>query len=801
MSAPIRGELVLPNGDVVSTRDRRGGHDLEVRDPSAATRSLEWRRPGLPIVQDWDASQAFRAGYIANVIAYRCVQLRANAASSVPLLAGRRGRVNESSPLTALFSPPELGGRGIAPKLSARKLLRWTFGQEIVTGRRAWEIETADGRKDGRPVAFWPLAASSLREIPSERGSEWFRLFEYGPKMQAVKLPPELVFYGWDPSGTDFRKAESAIGAARYDLSLITLCDRYGMAFLQNHAVPAAVVTTTRFPDEESRQGFRRRWEHEFEGADNVGRVHFHEVDDEGDGPVGDTIDVKVLGLSARDARLIETRKEAMLEVAIALGTPWSKLDASGRTYDNADAEDRDWWENTVLPDMVDLADDINMQLAPRFGDEVVWFDLSGVRALARKVHPVTQEVGAPALLQARIMQINEARADYGLGPVEGGDRFLTDDEVMLFAGQTADEAVRSALVELEVRMASLTPPAPEPAPELAPEPEPAPEPTAVAVEDRAPDPEAVEARRALIWRSADAVVTSIEARWVRAMRRLFARQLDATIARLTGKRGRQALGYTTDGTPDGTRDSADPVDAAAVFDQAFWVAATLEVVEDLYEQAMVAGLERVALSFAVTFDLEAPWVDEMLQARANQLAGQVTQTTYDAIVAELVEGVANGESIDDLATRVRNVFQIADETRSVRIARTEVISAYNGAAVRGVETLPRDVVLAQEWIATRDGRTRDSHASADGQVQLIGEPFVVAGRAARHPGDPALPAAETVNCRCTVAFLTPEDYAELDRAPRRVEVRSAHALLGLVPFGDDFDEIRFRRVLEGVAA
>jgi HK97 family phage portal protein len=789
-------ELILPSGAVVPVRDRRAGHQLEQRDPRAATTALSWRSPNLPQVQDWNADEAFRAGYIANVIAYRCVQLRANAASSTPLMVGRRGRHNENAPLARLLSPPELGGRGAAPRLSARKLMRWTFGQEIVTGRRAWEIDTGDG---DTPVAFWPLVSAQLREVPSESGTEWFRVFKYGPQMQEITLQPDDVFYGWDPSGLDFRKAESAIGAARYDLSLVTLCDRYGMAFLKNNAVPAAVITTTQFPDEGSRQTFRRQWAHEFQGASNAGRVHFNEVD-EGDGPVADAIDVKVLGLSARDSRLVELRKEAMMEVAIALGTPWSKLDASGRTYENADAEDRDWWENTILPDMLDLVDDINTQLAPRLGDDVAFFDLSSVRALRRKVMPVTQTVGAPALLQARIMQINEARADYGLEPIAGGDRLLTDDEITLFQGGQSDQAVRDALVLLTTRsgQGGEQDPAPAADPPTLPAPTPEPAPT----EDRGPDPEAIEARRALVWRSTDAVVTGIESRWVRALRRLFTRQADATIARLTGKRGRQALGYTTEGLPDMTRDAAaDQIDPGAVFEIAFWTTATAEVAADLYEQAASAGMERVALSFGISFDLEAPWVRDMIEARANQLAGQVTQTTYDAIVAELVEGVANGESIDDLATRVRGVFAQADELRALRIARTEVISAYNGAAVRGVQELPRDVVIAQEWIATRDGRTRDTHASADGQVVLVGQPFSLGSRSAQHPGDPSLPASETVNCRCTVAFLTPEDYETLDRAPRRIEVRSAHALLGMVPFGDDFDELGLRRVLEGIAA
>lgn len=793
------GEIRDALGQVGNALARRAAQSVvavERRDPRAATRRTNWAARDLPQVQDWDADQAFRLGYLANVIAYRCVQLRANACSSVPLLAGVNGKHNPASPLAALFSPPNLGGRGAAPKLSTRRLMRWTYAQEIVTGRRAWEIDTGDASasdEDAPPVAFWPMASGSLREVPTEGGVEWFKLFEYGPQAKPTRLQPHQVFYGWDPSGLDFRKAESAFQVARFDLSLVTLCDRYGLSFLQNNAVPAAIITTTQFPNDTERQRFRRNWQNEYGGVDNAGRVGFHEVSDDphADGPVGDSIHVEKLGLSAKDAMLVETRKEAVREVAIALGVPWSKLDASGRTYDNAEAEDKTYWEETNLPDMLDLLDDLNTQIAPRLGNDRLWFDFSVVPALRRRVMPVTQSVGAPALLMARIMMINEARADYGLEPIEGGDRFLTDDELALLKGADGEEAQRSILALIGMR----TPEQPPVIEATVVEPPALPPASEPVVEDRAADPEAVEARRALVWRSTDAQVSTIEQRWMRAFRRLFKRQADATVARLTGKRGRQMLEQR-----DG---ETDPIDAAGIFDIAFWTAATVELAEDLYEQAMVAGVERVALTFATSFDLSAPWVAETIASRANQLAGQVTQTTYDAILAELVAGVADGESIDDIATRIRTVFAQADTVRSVTIARTEVISAYNGAAVAVVERdMPRDVVAAAEWIATRDSRTRDSHASADGQLALIGTPFTVSGYSAAYPGDPALPAKETVRCRCTVAFLTPEDYAEAtERSPQRIEARTARALLDLVPFGDDFDELRFRRVLQEVAA
>lgn len=786
MSAPaIRPDAVL-------LREAREVLGVDIRDPRGATQRAAWTSPSLPQVEEWDATAAFRLGYAANVIAYRCVQLRANAIASVPIVAGRKindaTTINERARITQLLGPPP---GGPAPKLSARKLIRWTVGQEIVTGRRAWEIETAPN--SDQIVALWPLAIANLKAFPSKGGSEWFRVFEYGTGNDAVRYTPDQIFYAWDPSGTDFRKAESELQAARFDLSLVNLCDRYGIGFLRNNAVPATIVTTTAFPNEEARRKFMRNWEAEFGGPDNAGRVALNELGDDGDGPVGESIDVKVLGLSAKDSRLVEQRKDAMVEIAIALGTPWSKLDASGRTFDNAEVEDRGWWETTLLPDLVDLQDDINMQLAPRLGSEVCWFDLRAVPALARRIKPITQSVGAPALLFARIMKINEARADYGLELLDDGDRFLTDDEVAALQGWgvtagSARDVVRAALAELEQRM----PPASQP-PALE-------QPTAAEPETRVVDPELVEQRRARIWRAADAVATALEQQWQRAMVRMFARQQEATLGRLTGKRGRQMLAELR---ADPLPDPAPQIDPASIFDPQFWRDVTAELVHDLLEGAAVAGLNRLSTQFDVSFDLTARWVQDFIEQRAQQLAGQVTQTTYDAIRAELVAGVEAGDGIDELATRIRRVFSVASESRAETIARTEVISAYNGAATLGAGSLPADVVAGQEWIATRDSRTREAHAAADGQIVPIGQPFTISGANAAYPGDPALPPGLSVNCRCTVAFLTPEEMEALtERSGRRLEVRAAQALLAMVPAGaTDFDFITWRRAAEEVAA
>jgi SPP1 gp7 family putative phage head morphogenesis protein len=194
--------------------------------------------------------------------------------------------------------------------------------------------------------------------------------------------------------------------------------------------------------------------------------------------------------------------------------------------------------------------------------------------------------------------------------------------------------------------------------------------------------------------------------------------------------------------------------------------------------------------------------VQDFIRARANQLAGQVTDSTYSAIQQALADGVAQGQSIDDLARGVQDVFTNASTTRAKTIARTEVISASNGSATLAASQLPPDVCAGMEWISTRDERTRDDHADADGQVVAMGTAFDVGGESLLYPGDPDGDGGNVINCRCTTALLTPKDFEASGGRSRPTVVPLAAATLALrtLRAGDSFDAVEFRRSLLAVA-
>lgn len=157
-----------------------------------------------------------------------------------------------------------------------------------------------------------------------------------------------------------------------------------------------------------------------------------------------------------------------------------------------------------------------------------------------------------------------------------------------------------------------------------------------------------------------------------------------------------------------------------------------------------------MASTFGAIFNLQDPNVTEALLAKQNLLRG-VTETTWASIQSALADGEMAGDSIDQIAGRIRRVFTQASGYRSRMIARTETIGAANAGSLAGARQ--SGVVGQKVWLAARDHRTRSTHIAADGQKVGVDEKFAVGASRMDHPHDPAGGASEVVNCRCTMLF------------------------------------------------
>lgn len=132
----------------------------------------------------------------------------------------------------------------------------------------------------------------------------------------------------------------------------------------------------------------------------------------------------------------------------------------------------------------------------------------------------------------------------------------------------------------------------------------------------------------------------------------------------------------------------------------------------------------------------------------------EIGEDLWDTTRSELADGYAAGESIPQLAQRVRGAARKSVKT-STLVARSAVVSAAN----KGSMDMARasGLEMAKEWMSTPDSRTRPTHHAADGQYVPINGEFFVGGYRCDYPGEWTLPPQERYNCRCTVGFVIPD--------------------------------------------
>ena len=120
-------------------------------------------------------------------------------------------------------------------------------------------------------------------------------------------------------------------------------------------------------------------------------------------------------------------------------------------------------------------------------------------------------------------------------------------------------------------------------------------------------------------------------------------------------------------------------------------------------------------------------------------------------INAETLQGILQGESMDKIAKRLRNVQEM-NKTQAIRSARTIVTGAENKGRQDSYKRAEEDgIIMKRRWIATNDSRTRHWHAELGGVEVDVDEPWVNEFGEIMYPGDPSADPANTYNCRCSM--------------------------------------------------
>lgn len=199
--------------------------------------------------------------------------------------------------------------------------------------------------------------------------------------------------------------------------------------------------------------------------------------------------------------------------------------------------------------------------------------------------------------------------------------------------------------------------------------------------------------------------------------------------------------------------------------------AAWLERFRALIAQTVKVAGDRVGAIIGFDFDLANPRVVAAIESRANRLAGNVSDTTYQQIKDVIAAARSEGVGVSQIGSRISDqVFGGTADDRSTVIARTETVGALNaGEYVSAAES---GVIQSKEWLTQRDSRVRESHDAQDGAIIGIDDTFP---NGLLHPGDPRGEPEEIIQCRCTLLYH--DEPAKRSRtrrsvkSPRRLEI------------------------------
>lgn len=353
---------------------------------------------GRPVWSGRNYAGYAREGMMRNAVAYRCVRMIAEAASSVKLI-GCRGLepVAEHDVLELLRRP--------APGMTAADLFERWYGTLLVSGNVYLQAVSVGGQV--RELHL--LRPDRVTIVPGRDG--WPAGFEYTIDGRKTVLSGDAVdgvarvlhVKLFHPA--DDHYGLSPMEAAANAIDIHNTATRWNKALLDNAARPsgALVYTAGGHLSGEQFDRLKEELEQSFQGARNAGRPMLLEGG----------LDWKAMSLTPRDMDFIEAKNAAAREIALAMGVPPMLLGIPGdNTYANYQEANRSFWRQTVLPLVERSARALSTWLEPAFDDALeLKPDIDALDALQPEREALWRR-----LEQASFLSDDEKRAAVGYG-------------------------------------------------------------------------------------------------------------------------------------------------------------------------------------------------------------------------------------------------------------------------------------------------------------------------------------------------------------------------------------------------
>jgi SPP1 gp7 family putative phage head morphogenesis protein len=183
------------------------------------------------------------------------------------------------------------------------------------------------------------------------------------------------------------------------------------------------------------------------------------------------------------------------------------------------------------------------------------------------------------------------------------------------------------------------------------------------------------------------------------------------------------------------------------LFSAADWAAGLKAALRPVHQAALQRSGDQLFQEMGLKnpFAIAPEQVAKFVAERENQLS-EIPEEVFDTIRSALQEGLDCGDTMAELAGRVRSAFNEFSKGRAMRIAMTETGAAYGTGRNLAMKQAG---VQYQEWLSSGNAHARPAHQDANGQIVAMDEPFIVGGEALRFPSDPDGRPENVLNCHC----------------------------------------------------
>ncbi|NMC35306.1 MAG: phage portal protein [Veillonellaceae bacterium] len=585
------------------------------------------------------------------------------------------------------------------------------------------KVVAGRGKRSGRVAGYTVTDEQGKKQTYSDEEVVHFKLF----------------------GGTDQLYGQSPLKPIEGEINTYMAGTAFNRDFLKGGGIPALIIKSAFEMTDDQLKRLRDRFD-EWHATRGRGRKPLFLTGD---------LEAIITGQSI-DQALVETLPRYMREtIAAAFGVPPSVAGIWDQAhYANAKEQKRDFYSGTVKQTWRLLESALNEQLAPLFGDGIrVRFNTTHIAAMQPDFVELAQ--AAVALTMSGVMRIDEVREHlFGLGPI-GGDwgrarwGSFTTGIIADENGKAADaysapapvEPVASAPAEGDQGT-----PAEEPA-SGAPE-------AAQGDEGSVPDGSAGKRMKGAVRRlSASQRASLLKA--VDRGRRRFEREIkqaqapwydklaDEMVAKLKENADKGLFRPGRIKRPSAMQFAFDLEPAAEDLRETL-----MPILNETYKHAGQAAI--AVIDAGLNFDMDNPKARAYLLSRKREMK-TVTANAQTRARQSIEQGLAEGETIEDLTARVLQWAETGREGYAENVARTETGISFNQASLDGYA---QGGATHKEWLAGGGPSppARDWHTAMDGVVVPIDEDFELETGSFNGPGDPEMDAEDVCQCRCALA-------------------------------------------------